>query len=161
MRDVVAGAHHSLLVTHAGGVLSCGHNAAGQLGHGSQRSFAPERVPFPGDDRTVIVGAAAGYAHSLFVDATGRAFACGSNARGALGLGDHVDSAYRPARTPPPGSRAARALGAVARVAAGGASSAFRAAAGDGVFVVGANTDGQLGLGHFSDVYVPTARPRL
>ena len=161
VRDVVAGAHHSLLVTHAGGVLSCGHNAAGQLGHGSQRSFAPERVPFPGDDRTVIVGAAAGYAHSLFVDATGRAFACGSNARGALGLGDHVDSAYRPARTPPPGSRAARALGAVARVAAGGASSAFRAAAGDGVFVVGANTDGQLGLGHFSDVYVPTARPRL
>ena len=40
-------------------------------------------------------------------------------------------------------------------------SSAFRAAAGDGVFVFGANTDGQLGLGHFSDVYVPTARPRL
>ena len=161
VRDVVAGAHHSLLVTHAGCVLSCGHNAAGQLGHGSQRSFAPERVPFPGDDRTVIVGAAAGYAHSLFVDAVGRAFACGSNARGALGLGDHVDSAYRPARTPPPGSRAARQVGAVARVAAGGSSSAFRAVAGDGVFVVGANTDGQLGLGHFSDVYVPTARPRL
>ena len=110
--------------------LLVGRLGVGRLGHGSQRSFAPERVPFPGDDRTVIVGAAAGYAHSLFVDATGRAFACGSNARGALGLGDHVDSAYRPARTPPPGSRAARALGAVARVAAGGASSAFRAAAG-------------------------------
>ena len=62
-----AGAVHARLLAH-GGVLSCGHNAAGQLGHGSQRSFAPERVPFPGDDRTVIVGAAAGYAHnaSLF-----------------------------------------------------------------------------------------------
>ena len=164
VRDVVAGAHHSVFVTLNGAAFSCGHNAAGQLGHGTQRSFAPERVPFPADASgrdVAIEAAAAGYAHSLFADAAGRAFACGSNARGALGLGDHVDSAYRPARTPPPNSRAARALGRVMSVAAGGASSAFRAADSDAVFVVGANTDGQLGLGHFSDVYALTARPAL
>ena len=166
VRDVVAGAHHSIFLTVGGAVLSCGHNASGQLGHAKQRTFAPEVVPFPARTAAgpggapAVAHAAAGYAHSLFVDEAGVAYACGSNARGALGLGDHVDSAYRATRTPPERSAAGRALGLVARVAAGGASSALKAESG-AVYVFGANTDGQLGLGHFSDVYAPTARPTL
>ncbi|KAJ1445049.1 regulator of chromosome condensation 1/beta-lactamase-inhibitor protein II [Pelagophyceae sp. CCMP2097] len=158
--EVVAGAHHSVFVTRNGRAFSCGHNAHGQLGHARQRSFAPELVslsvpsnasaPRALSDERRVMRCAAGYAHTLLVTKSGIVYACGSNAKGELGLGG-LDVVVRPARTPPHNSAAALALGPVAHVAAGGSSSAFRSVD-DRVFVCGANGDGQLGLGHYDDV---------
>ena len=66
---------------------------------------------------------------------------------GALGVGD-----ARPFLTTP----TAIALPSVKAIAAGGLSSGFQAHDGS-LFVCGANSLGQLGLGNILDVYVPTA----
>ena len=182
---VAAGAYHSLFLTKAGRLYSCGHNASGQLGHSRQTTFAPELVTFPppppppqqdndddGDDDDDddggggeedppssqeannktdydrVVDVAAGTSHTLCCTAQGRAYSWGCNDRGALGLGDDRQFATQPSIV---------ANLSVARVAAGGKSSAFETTD-HRVFVCGQNTDGQLGLGHFDDAYSPAPR---
>ena len=113
VRDVVAGAHQRDLVTHAGGVLSCGHNAAGQLSR-LAAVLRPGARALPGRRPHGHRRRRRGLdARRRFVDATGRAFACGSNARGALGLGRPRGLGLPPgADAAGPGSRAARARSA-------------------------------------------------
>jgi len=87
---LAAGGSHSLLLMHDGNVLACGLNDDGSLGTGTQaHSLTP--VPVPLDARKVS-GVAAGGSHSFFLMHDGNILACGSNDRGALGIGTRIDS---------------------------------------------------------------------
>jgi hypothetical protein len=91
---------HVLALDGAGRVWSWGANAHGQTGDGTVEAHENiVQVTFPEPD-THIVSIAAGDEHSLAVDDQGRAWAWGSNARGALGDGSAVDR-HSPVRVPP------------------------------------------------------------
>eukprot|EP00633_Aureoumbra_lagunensis_P004681 CAMPEP_0197311322 /NCGR_PEP_ID=MMETSP0891-20130614/9809_1 /TAXON_ID=44058 ORGANISM="Aureoumbra lagunensis, Strain CCMP1510" /NCGR_SAMPLE_ID=MMETSP0891 /ASSEMBLY_ACC=CAM_ASM_000534 /LENGTH=601 /DNA_ID=CAMNT_0042797391 /DNA_START=2508 /DNA_END=4313 /DNA_ORIENTATION=+ len=152
--QVAAGAYHSLFVTKRGYLFSCGDNDSGQLGHNRQNSFAPEQV-FLDDQDEQIFSVAAGQAHTVVSTVSGAAYAWGSNMRGALGLGiqAHNGLILRPTKLPD------NFGGPIEAVVAGGSSTALKVK--NHIFVCGANSDGQLGLGHFNDVYEPTKLPPL
>lgn len=145
VRQVAAGAFHTLALRADGTVLSWGANGSGRLGNGSDGGgFAtPDLVT----GAVGVIAVAAGRAHSLALRADGAVLAWGDNAVGQLGLGDTV---ARVTPTVVPG------LAPVVAIAAGGQQSfAIRA---DGVvFAWGNNTDGQLGLGDATTRVTPTA----
>ena len=87
---VSCGSMHSILVDQHGGAWAWGANSHGQLGTGGRSDRAePARITCDGQR---VVGLAAGGSHSLLCTSRGRAFACGSNAAGQLGL-PHDDPA--------------------------------------------------------------------
>lgn len=91
---VSCGSMHSILVDQHGGAWVWGANSHGQLGTGGRSDRAePVRITCDGQR---VVGLAAGGSHTLLCTARGRAFACGSNAYGQLGLphDDPAASAY-------------------------------------------------------------------
>lgn len=88
---VAAGKKHAVAVTADGRAYTWGQGKFGQLGLGDGLNrLSPTLVDLPG---ARIVHAAAGEWHTLFVDAEGRAYSCGRNGHGQLGLGDTGSSA--------------------------------------------------------------------
>jgi uncharacterized repeat protein (TIGR02543 family) len=96
--SVVAGYYHSLAVDADGRVWAWGYNGYGQLGNGTNGSGVYMSRPALADDATTdvdglfgngvrVVSVAAGYQHSLAVDALGRVWAWGLNNYGQLGNG--------------------------------------------------------------------------
>jgi len=100
--DIAAGAHHSLILTVSGAVLSAGAGLLGQLGrkhdfscdsvlpgrNHSERSHAHDMflpVATPTADGEVVQHVGCGYYHSLCVSSFGRLFAFGSNSHGQCG----------------------------------------------------------------------------
>jgi len=76
---ISAGATHSLFVTAAGEVHSCGFGAFGMLGLGDDANrILPERVPYL--EGVNVVAASAGVVHSALVDSSGRAWTFGKRA---------------------------------------------------------------------------------
>jgi alpha-tubulin suppressor-like RCC1 family protein len=105
---------HALLLDRAGAVYTTGNNRKGQLCHGDAFALlvdphedAFRRVDLPGP----AVAAAVGLDFTLLLLADGRAFGCGSNENGELGLGDRVRRAGAPTEI--------RGLGDVEDVVAG------------------------------------------
>lgn len=113
VRDIVAGAAHTLVLFTDGRVLSFGCNARHQLGRAcasaddardarARPAHVAGRVALPGagtatstggggDDKVVAV--AAGFEHSLFLTERGRVYACGGNDYGQCGGGDDAGGA--------------------------------------------------------------------
>ena len=159
---VAAGKTFSLLLDSTGRVFAVGGNDRGQLGTGllNQRQALPVLIDqWPVSPPPRIVHMAAGSAHSLFCDNTGRIFAVGDNSAGQLG--DARGPLYAMRRTPvelvkrwdSPGfedgaSCDSSGLGhertCVRHVAAGARSSFFRTEAGK-MFASGGNELHQLG----------------
>lgn len=83
--SVAAGEHHSCAVSDAAELYTWGGGHEGQLGHGPDivRCAAPRRVQALRG--VLVVGASAGYWHTLVVAHDGRVYACGL--RTATGLG--------------------------------------------------------------------------
>ena len=83
---IAAGLEHAVVVLANGAVFAWGANDSGQVspvpGDPSQVDFSFHVVGLPG-----IVELAAGRAHSLAVDATGKVWTWGSNNAGQLGIG--------------------------------------------------------------------------
>ena len=89
MHAIAAGHEHSILIDDKGVALAFGAGGSGRLGTGLD-SDEPRPVALTSLRGIPIACAAAGAAHSAFVDMEGRLFTCGANASGELGLGDRV-----------------------------------------------------------------------
>ena len=113
---LACGAHHSLLCTSRGRVLSCGSHTRGQLGlkDDAERGAAGSRerltnvVELAGSRVTAAV---AGFSHSVFLTASGIVLSCGAGGSGQLGIGTAEDT-----RTP----QAVASLTTAVRVIAAG-----------------------------------------
>ncbi|XP_063932773.1 inhibitor of Bruton tyrosine kinase [Zophobas morio] len=81
---------HSLIVTSAGRVYSCGHGQGGRLGLGTQQTVViPEMVHFPDTshgESVMCIDAAIARDHSIFLCSDGNLYSCGLNTHRVLGL---------------------------------------------------------------------------
>lgn len=144
VKSVAAGAYHSLFLTKDHELYSCGHNDLGQLGHDRHESFKPEFC------LKNVAQVAAGTSHTLALTRDNVPLGFGSAELGALGNAPYPRScAPEPLEMKLPSKTLS--------IAAGGYSSAFLTEC--GVYVCGANGEGQLGLGHLENVHAPTLRP--
>ena len=84
--QISAGKFHSLFLTNAGSVYSCGNNRQGQLGLGLGHNDLVEDVPTLIRWFNITQISAGGY-HSLFLTEAGYVYSCGYNHQGQLGLG--------------------------------------------------------------------------
>ena len=97
--EISSGLEHSLFLTSEDCVYSCGSNWNGQLGLGTGGEGTKETRPtlietyYDSDsaainyDKIIITKISSGGMHSLFLTSEGRAYSCGSNWNGQLGLG--------------------------------------------------------------------------
>lgn len=152
IRDVYSGplAAHAVLVDADGLAYAFGRNDTGQLGTADLRSHThPIPLKLPSKPSTEseperVVQAACGKGHTILVTSAGRAFACGLNVHGQLGIDKKTDL-----RNPgwpdltqvemPAGER-------VVYAAAGKDFSVFASESG-GLFTAGSGEFGQLGNG--------------
>ena len=87
---VAAGYCHSLAVTEAGRVYSCGHGAFGRLGHGDEEEQHTPKL-IEALQEVKVVGVAAGSVHSLASTEAGAVFGWGYGEDECLGLGLTAD----------------------------------------------------------------------
>ena len=162
--SVCAGANHTLAISEAGQLWTCGRGRHGQLGHGH---FHDEGLLLMVESiRTErIVSAAAGRAHSVALAADGKIFTWGDARRGQLG---HAQLAPlmqgpnpQPIAVPVPQAidcldpSRLKAPQRVTAIAAGG-DQTMAVTVGGALLACGANTHGQLGTGDTLDRVVPT-----
>jgi alpha-tubulin suppressor-like RCC1 family protein len=142
------GSNHDLAVTSAGGLLTWGLNADGQLGNGSfTNSSVPVSIALPNGD--AAVAACGGYDHSLVLGASGSVYAWGLNNHGQLGDGTEVQSSVPVTVQMPPGIM-------VAAVAAGEDYSLAMDTNGN-VYAWGFGGDDDLGNGSQLDSTTPVS----
>jgi len=84
---IAAGSDHSLAIDADGNLWVWGHNYYGQLGNGNSGEGAHELVPVQIRAGTKWSAIAAGWDHSLAIDASGNLWAWGYNGFGQLGNG--------------------------------------------------------------------------
>ena len=146
VRDISAGAIHSLALEAGGTVLSWGDNYSSQLGpRSSEDASVPARITGLSD----VAAISAGGGHSVALKRDGTVWTWGHNHSGQLG--DGTRSALYQGRLAP---MAVAGLAGVQAIAAG--SSHTVALKGDGtLWAWGANGSGQLGDGTFEDRLVP------
>eukprot|EP00736_Rhodelphis_marinus_P005920 Rmarinus@m.12923 len=86
--QVAASMHHTLFLTTAGDVWSCGNGDRGQLGHGHIiNRLTPARIPCFFGRGMRVRHVSAGGRHSAFVMDSGEMYTCGQGTFGQLGLG--------------------------------------------------------------------------
>ncbi len=134
---IAAGGNHSLALKKDGSLHACGNNAVGQLGITGAATNATTWTAVVGCD-SGVQSMAAGASHSLILKSTGIVLACGSNSSGQLSGGDASSSTPRALSLP--------ADSLAAAVAAGSNHSLILTIEGN-LLVLGANAQGQLGLG--------------
>jgi alpha-tubulin suppressor-like RCC1 family protein len=141
VKQVAAGALHSMVLTRDGDVFTWGWGRFGQLGHGNtDDQFVPKRV----EGLTNVTDVAAGDYHRMAVVEGGAVYTWGCNHDGQLGLGDHGEGTQRNVPTEVPG------VNEVVAVAAGPRNSFVLSRDGT-VMACGDNHFGQLGLGDTDD----------
>eukprot|EP00731_Ephydatia_muelleri_P016644 Em0009g1068a len=94
VRELSAGREHLFVLTAKGEALSFGSNVYGQCGHSPSTEEAPVEVHMV-TDLPPLKQIRAGFDHTLFLSADGRAFACGWSGDGQTGVG-HYDSVHCP-----------------------------------------------------------------
>jgi alpha-tubulin suppressor-like RCC1 family protein len=95
--SINCGISHSIFLLSDGSIKTCGSNTYGQLSLAADSKSETDSIfypqtPFLGGITLPISHVSCGGAHSLLVDCTGAAFACGSNSCGQLGLGTLTDA---------------------------------------------------------------------
>ena len=150
VREVAAGGFHSLALMNDGTAKAWGQNTYGQLGIGGS---GVDRVTTPTAVRnlTQLTALAAGYAHTLALDAQGRVWSWGLNTYSQLGYAT-FGPAFTPAQVP--------GLPRAVAIAAGGYHSLALAEDGS-VWAWGQNDYGQAGVAGAAMVKQPTPIPGL
>ncbi|CAM9646328.1 unnamed protein product [Phaeothamnion confervicola] len=88
VRAIAAGWGHSVAATERGSVFAWGCGGRGRLGLGSHADAPyPQQVRALAAAPLAVVDVAAGYAHTLFLTASGAVFACGDDRYGQVGAG--------------------------------------------------------------------------
>ena len=137
--SVSCGFEHTLIITNDSNLWSCGRNDDGQLCHGDQEGrLIPRKTSFLN-----ISKISAGWIHSLFQNNKGEIFACGNNTNGQCALGHFNSPQITPSLVPNVPSN-------IVQFVCGGGQNLFLDSEGN-VFSVGANRQGQLGLGDNED----------
>ena len=107
VRNVSAGASHTVVVTSVGEMLGWGNNEFGQVG--VEESYneraadgnavvltpSPVRIPEGVEISDTVASVKCGYAHSAAISTNGSVYVWGWNEQGQLGLGDEI-SRYQP-----------------------------------------------------------------
>lgn len=138
VRQIACGHAHTLVLTEAGEVLSCGSNEQGQCGQdiSSTRPAAIESLCAP---RVIVSQVACGHAHSLALTTDGAVYAWGNNELGQAGVSPSISNLGQP--------QVVESLvkKKVLQVACGGHHNLALTESGR-VFSWGSNRYGQLGL---------------
>lgn len=147
---IKCGDNHSLALDGYGFAHGWGRLEYGAIGVRITVSNEPGKMKFPGLDSTAkIVDMSAGKNHSCFLASNGEAFSCGQNHRGQLGIGFISEKEFRTIVV-----RLRNNLERVAQVECGQNHTLYLTRSGR-AFAAGCNQDGQLGLGHTSNVSWP------
>ncbi|CEM34211.1 unnamed protein product [Vitrella brassicaformis CCMP3155] len=157
--SVAMGATHAVLLT-AHHAFVMGSNQFGQLGLG--RDVLEAATPAPLRSMGELRAAACGDHHTVCVTRAHRVFVFGEGSFGRLGLPSHVpldpmdDGPYvgKQVMTPQELGLFSTSGPKVTHVACGSAHTLALTAEGK-VFAFGKNNTGQLGVGHFTDQYLP------
>jgi alpha-tubulin suppressor-like RCC1 family protein len=146
----ICGGLHTLYLTNAGTVYSCGKNHYGQLGLGdtTNRASVPTKITTNIGSLT-ISAISASWFHSMFLTNNGKVYVCGYNNVGQLGLGDSTN------RTTPTQVITNIESLTISVISCGVNHSMFLTNDGK-VYVCGSNNTGQLGLGDTTNRSVPT-----
>ncbi|KAL1521562.1 hypothetical protein AB1Y20_021221 [Prymnesium parvum] len=84
MLQISCGAAHTIFLTRAGTVFTCGCGGMGRTGLDTrQKATVPQMVASLSAQKVVQVSA--GYRHSMFITQSGEVFVCGDNSSGQLG----------------------------------------------------------------------------
>ena len=150
IKDVVAGHHHNLALTTAGKLMSWGSGSWGKLGLGSDSNVRTPRIVASLSSSMVETIAAGGH-HSVCITVTGDVWTWGKGMRGQLGH-NSVKEEYSPRLC-----ALLRRLGAE-NVKCGDDHTLILLRSG-ALYAMGANIQGQLGLGDSIDRAVPTQIP--
>lgn len=146
-KQIAAGYEHTAIIDERGRVFTFGSNRYGQLGHRERRSHQrPRLVAALAGDR--IAQVALGSYHTIFLDTEGRAYACGCNSNGQLGLGD-CNNRRAPALV------AALAGVRIVQVSAGRQHTFFLSSEGR-VYACGVDYSMMLNCGDYEDYATPT-----
>ena len=151
----ITGNEHTAILLETGEVYTCGYNNSGQCGVGrTGRVPSFERVAALADVNVKFLCSSNGCEHLIAVSQSGKAYACGYNGRGQLGLG-HTHHEVIP--VPLTGKLLSKK---VVFVACTYYHSALYVASHE-VYTFGRNSHGQLGLSDTVDRLEPERVPTL
>lgn len=150
--QIVAGYEHSLALSSAGQLYAWGYNNHGQLGNATTTNIALPVAVSAGaiPVRARITRIAAGYDHSLALDASGQPYAWGRDGNGELGINSTSDASV-PSRVSLSGIPSDVTI---TQIAAGSEHSLALSSTGQ-LIAWGRDTEGQLGDGSTTDESVP------
>ncbi len=144
--QISAGDSYSLILCDDGSVYGFGYNGFGQLGLGHKNhQSTPQLIPMPMEARPCQISA--GLSHSFILCDDGSVYGFGFNEEGELGLG-HKNHRSTPQLIPMPMEARPCQISA-------GLSHSFILCDDGSVYGFGANTSGQLGLGHENNQPTP------
>src|SRR5205085_1130517 len=148
IKNISAGASHSLILTNTGQIYAFGSNDDGQLGLSDNNN---KNIPTLILNLNHIIQIAAKSVRSLALSNTGQIYAFGANYFGQLGLGNNIDKNI-PTLIPN--------LNHIIQIAARGAHSLVLSNT-EQIYTFGNNYFGQLGLGDNSNRHIPMLIPNL
>ena len=152
VKNIVCGNSHTFFIMRDGTVKACGDNQYGQLGLGFTTSSPYAYPTVTNLPLTGVKNIVCGRFHTFFIMRDGTIKCCGHNQYGQLGLGFTTSSPYaHPTVTDLP-------FTGVKNIACGQSHTFFIMQDGT-IKVCGYNSDGQLGLGHRTDVSTVTNLP--
>jgi alpha-tubulin suppressor-like RCC1 family protein len=140
IKEISAGAHHTMFLTEKGEVYACGLGWYGRLGTGdNENRLSPVKITTFHDGIDPIKEISAGGVHTLFLTGTGEVYACGGR-YGQLGTGDDENHLNPVKITFPVGTDP------IKEISAGLYHSLFLTGTGE-VYACGWGEHGQLGTG--------------
>jgi alpha-tubulin suppressor-like RCC1 family protein len=148
--NVACGEDHVMFVVSTGRVYSCGNNINGQLGQNTTTQLlVPTLITSTNISTKIITKVVCGYRFTLFLDSTGRVYACGNNTNGQLAQNTVTQLLVPTIINTNISTRI------ITNIACKGSHAIFLDSTGI-VYSCGLNTNGQLGQNTTTQLLIPT-----